>query len=224
MFRYQGEFWNNDPWSGPQASPTRYVPGDRHAFGGLRRPVPTITEEQMFAIMNPSPSSGSGRRGGGGGGGRAPRVFDRAELVEGVTNRWRDKLLEDPDEAGVNTIVDSYASKGNAFWMSKGGDLDFDTFVVNELRKRSRYKVLYARKDPHLTDEEWMGRYRGVVEQFGFNEQTFRRETEAGLTSGVGLAGFGERVGRTREARTINQGSYSQRFAANMAQSGLGRT
>ncbi len=174
-----------------------------------------------MSLLTPAQARPSG---GSRGVGRTARVFDRDQLVEASTDRWKGLMFEDPDDSTINSLVDGYTSKGNAFWMKQGGNLDFDTYIVNEMRKTERYKTLYAKKAAHLSEEEWMSRYRGTVERFGLGEQATRREVEAGLTSGAGVAGFSERVGRSAEARAINQGSYSQRFAASMAQSGLGRT
>ena len=151
-------------------------------------------------------------------------AFDRAQLAEQVTERWRSLLLEEPDQATIDSIVSDYISQANAFWMKEAGRLDLDTFIVNRVRATTRYTYLYEKKPDFQSEGEYMQGFKQTTARFGLGSTATLRETEAGAHSGVGLAGFGERVGRTREARLTNAGTYSQRFAASMAQSGIGRT
>ena len=184
-----------------------------------------FTTEQLFLMTESmSPISGAGGSGGSGGAGREPMAFDRAQLAEEATNRWRGLLLEEPDQATLDSIVGDYISEANAFWMKEAGRLDYDTFVVDRVRATNRHTSLYEKKPEFQSEAEYMGGFRQTVGQFGFNDRAALRETEAGAHSGAGLAGFGERVGRTAEARLASTGSYSQRFAASMADSGLGST
>lgn len=233
-FEVDGAIYYNDPYDGPVrikaledlnkglgpgGIDAMATEGTRYASGAWRRPDAVYTRDQFLATINSlSPARSSG--GGGGGGGRAARAYDRDQLIEAATDRWKGLMLEDPDAAAIGNIVDSFMAKGNSFWMSKGGNLDFDTFIVNKMRDTSRYKTLYRKMDEFQTEEEYMARYRGTVEQFGLNERATKRETEAGLTSGAGLAGFTDRVAKTREARLSNQGGFSQQLAASMSQMG----
>ena len=181
--------------------------------------------DDVFAVaagFSPISSGGPGRRGSGAG--RAARAFDTRELSEGVTDRWRGLLLEEPDEATTSRIVGDYTTEANSFWMSEGGSLDFDTFVVDRIRREARYKTLYSRKPGFQSEQEYMGGFRNAVAGAGINPQATLREVEAGATSGAGLAGFSERVGRTREARLTNTGGFGNQLAANMAATGIGRT
>ncbi len=236
-----GVTYINDPYRGPVATTTQrnVVAGSagvgnintRLGPGGIDRlletgelnesgvfgaPKARFTREQLIALVTAPPP----RRRGSGRVGRPARAYDRDQLIESGTDRWKGIMFEDPDENAVGSLVDRFIDKGSAFWMKQGGNLDFDTYIVNEMRKTGRYKSLYAKKDPYLTEEEWMGRYRGAVEQFGFGEQATRRETEAGLKSGAGVAGFTERVSRTRESRLQNQGGFSRSLANQMSQMG----
>ena len=189
--------------------------------------VPRYTPDQLADILGSlSPISGGvgGSGGGSGGAGRAALAFDRAQLAEEATNRWRGLLLEEPDQATLDSLVGDYISEANAFWMKEAGRLDYDTYVVDRVRSTDRHTFLYDKKPEFQSEAEYMGGFRQTVGQFGFNDRAALRETEAGAHSGVGLAGFGERVGRTSEARLASTGSYSQRFAQSMASSGLGRT
>ena len=226
-------YWTNDPIRGltPDPSPLFAVPGaagggpigDKGAMFIAGRDV--FAEADLPAILSGfSPARGSGSGGGSGGVGRTPATFDRAQLAEEGTNRWRGLLLEEPTDAEVSSFVSDYITEANAFWMRDAGRLDYDTFITNRIRGQERHTFLYQKKPEFQNEAEYMGGFRQTTAQFGLSRATELREIESGASTGVGLAGFGERVGRSREARTINQGSYSQRFAANMAQSGLGRT
>jgi len=188
------------------------------------RRLPEYTIDQVQDILQSLSPVSQPSGGSGSGGGRAPAAFDRAQLTEKATDRWRGLLLEEPDEATLTQLVSDYIAQANAFWMQDGGSLDFDTFVVNKVRAQDRHTFLYKKKPDFQSESEYMGGFRQTVSQFGMNDRAALRETEAGAHSGVGLAGFGERVEKTREARLINTGTYSQKFAASMAQTGIGRT
>lgn len=238
VFAVDQTTYYNDPLTGPQPFNTSTInstlgpgeidqllnSGELNNSGVLSlRPQVNWTMEQFQALrqqLAPARGGGRGGGGGGGGGGRAARVFDRDQLIEASTDRWKGLLYEDPTEQQIGGLVDSYINKSQAFWMGQGGNLDFDTYIVNQMRKQPRHKLLYQRKDAHLTEEEWMMRYRPVVEQFGLNSQATRREVESGLVSGAGQAGFTERVSRTREARNADGGAFSRRVAAGLASMG----
>ena len=159
---------------------------------------------------------------GGGGTGRKARSFDRRQLSEAATNRWRGLLLEEPEDAELDSLVSDYITEANAFWVRDSGSLDFDTFVTDRIRTQDRHAFLYGKKPEFQSEAEYMGGFRQTVSQFGLSSAGELRELESGASSGVGLAGFGERVSRTRESRLINQGSFSQRLAGSLAGSGLG--
>ena len=218
-FRVGTQNYYNDPFEGPV--PEAQYLGPLAQYADERRVGATFdTWDDLVARLQASRATARGGGGGGGAVGRAARTFDRAQLLEAATDRWKGIMFEDPDDATIGSAVDAYMNRANAFWMGQGGDLDFDTFLLGKMRDTARYKLLYARKDQHLTEEEWMGRYRGTVEQYGLNEQATRRETEAGLMSGAGLSGFNERVSRTAEARNADGGRFSQRLASQMQQMG----
>ena len=194
-------------------------------IGAIGANLQNLTVHQDLAAMLASLSPVRQPSGGGGGGaGRAALVFDRAQLAEEATNRWRGLLLEEPDQATLDSIVNGYVTDANGFWMKEAGRLDFDTYVLNKIRAQDRHSYLYKKKPEFQSESEYMGGFRQTVGQFGMGSRATLRETEAGAHSGVGLAGFGERVEKTREARLINSGTYSQKFASSMAQSGIGRT
>lgn len=188
--------------------------------GGTDRPA--YTGEQLSAILSPIRRT----RGGSGGGGatRTAQQYDKRELARAVQDYWREELMEEPDDGNVNAIVSGFIKDANAFWVGKAGRLDFQTYLADRVEKTERWGTLYEKKPEHLTTGEYRGQYQQAAGSFGMRNLSTQAEVESGLTSGAGVAGFTERVGRTREARAINQGSYSQRFAQSMASSGLGGT
>jgi hypothetical protein len=220
-------FFTNDPVKGisqdrdifSQAPGVGAAGGDKAAEFIVGRTV--VSEADLPAILaGLSPIRQPS--GGGGGVGRKARSFDRRQLSEAATNRWRGLLLEDPEDAVLDRLVSDYITEANAFWVRDSGSLDFDTFVTDRIRAQDRHAFLYGKKPEFQSEAEYMGGFRQTVGQFGLNSRGELRELEAGASSGVGLAGFGERVSRTREARLINQGSFSQRLAGSLANSGLG--
>ena len=217
----------NDPIDGPRSfkpSIGMILAGSGEGVGGRGLGVEFIPDIQLLlASLSPikQPSPGSGRRGAAA---RAPIVFDERQLANEANERWRGLLLEEPDESELNRLVQDYINDASAFWMKEGGRRDFDTFVVDRIRTTPLYSTLYGRKPGFQSEAEYHAGFRQVVAQTGINPAATLREVKAGLSSGAGLAGFGERVGRTREARLTNVGGFGNRLAQTMAASGLGRT
>ncbi len=221
----------NDPVKGLVPRPTE----PQTTTGDLSRTSP-FTDEAQAARRGPAIlesdlpdilaglSPASDTRTSGRGSGRTARAFDRRQLAEAATDRWRGFLLEEPDDTGIDTLVGDYIKEANAFWMKEAGSLDFDTFVTDRIRNQERWHFLYDKKPEFQSESEYMGGFRQVAGQFGLSARGELAAIESGASTGAGLAGFGERVGRTAEARAINSGAFSQRFAASMAQTGIGRT
>ncbi len=214
----------NNPIDGPQIL-------DPFAISAISRGDPNIVPGIPFIADVPGliasfqqirqPSGGGG---GGGGVGRTAIVFDRGELIEGATERWRGMLLESPDDSAIGSLVSDYMKDANAFWMKEAGRRDFDTFVVDRIRQQPRYNYLYSKKPGFQSETEYLGGFRQVAGGLGLNASATLREVEAGASTGVGLAGFGERLSGIREVRTANAGAFSQRIAASAGQMGLTRT
>ena len=218
-------FYFNDPVKGlsqdrdifSQAPGVGAAGGDKAAeFIARRTVIPEADIPAILAGLSPI------REPSGRGVGRKARTFDRRQLSEAATNRWRGLLLEEPEDAELDSLVSDYIAEANAFWVRDSGSLDFDTFVTDRIRTQDRHAFLYGKKPEFQSEAEYMGGFRQTVSQFGLSSAGELRELEAGASSGVGLAGFGERVSRTRESRLINQGSFSQRLAGSLAGSGLG--
>jgi hypothetical protein len=181
--------------------------------GPMGLPKFNWTRDEFVSIMtNMGPAHGPSGPSGSGAAGRTTIPFDRADLIEQASDRWRGLMLEEGDN--IEGIVDAYIDASNAFWIGEAGRLDFDTFLVNKARETGRYKQLYSRLPSHQTEEEYIAGFRQTSERFGLNPTVTRRETVAGAEAGVGLAGFSDRVSRTREARLANTGGFSQQLAS----------
>lgn len=211
------EYFTNDPNGGLVPIDTSGGVSRTFSFGN----VPIFNPGDIDAILGTAQEGGGGggRGGGGGGGGRAPAVFDREQLIAAAIQTWRGRLLEEPDN--VESLVDEYIQKANSFWMSKGGQLDFETFILGKAEATPRHKMLYARKPESMTHDQYLGQYVQAVRALGVSERTAMREVEAGASVGASAAGFSERLETLPEVVAGNQGTFSQRFAAQIAQLGV---
>ncbi len=211
----------NDPIDGPRLPSIGSLLKGTGGFGNLEdkfiEDLPAV-----LASLSPirQPTAGSGSRGAG----RAPIVFDENQLADEANERWRGLLLETPDDSELDRLVQDYINDARAFWMKEGGRRDFDTFVVDRIRTTARHSFLYDRKPDFQSEAEYLGGFRQVAGGLGLNASATLREVEAGASTGVGLAGFGERLSGIREVRTANAGAFSQRIAASAGQMGLTRT
>jgi hypothetical protein len=181
-------------------------------------------EELLEAAAGTSPGGGGG--GGGGGGaaqGRIAMPFDVEQLKNSATEQWRALLRTEIPESELSKIVADYMDAANAFWIGEAGQLDFQTYILGRIKDTARYNMLYGDKPEFFTDAEWALRYDQAVAQFGINATAGERQVIAGMTSGAGVAGFTERVGRTAEARLApgRSGNFSQRVASLRSQMGL---
>lgn len=149
--------------------------------------------------------------------GRQRRVFDKNQLRDQAKELWRSLMLEEPDN--VESIVDNYAKEANAFWLSKGGNLDFSTYVRDRARSTSRYKMLYKHKPESFSEQAYLGQFVSAVGQFGFNPTQERRLIESAAASGATGAGTQRRLRDSVAASRLGQGSFSQRFANTLRQS-----
>ena len=96
--------------------------------------------------------------GGGGGGARGPSAqdirnqFDIGQLTDAAMNLGRTYLVEDINDAKqiamqyVDEVVSSMGKK----------QLDFKTFVINRLRKKGRWGMMYDNKPEGLSEEAYI--------------------------------------------------------------------
>ncbi len=240
MFRVDGRVWVNDPLTGPQVLSEGILnqdPGliDQLLESGALNNSGVISEQfinvpawstpeiqQILASLSPVRRSGGGGRRGGGGGGRTQLVFDRDQLVRQASDFHRELLFEDP--TGVEAVVDEYMNEANSFWMTEGGQKDFQTFLLGRLEATSRYKELYRNKPDFMSAPEYLNQFIGTVGRFGLSSDTTRGLVETGARFNISQAALAERTERTRENRLRTQGTFSQKFANQLNQLGaLGR-
>jgi len=235
IFRHGGNTYMNDPLLGPtpltgqekmfaelvalNQSDLRVVGAQDGQPVRRRTGIPTLSSQDVQAIMGAAPRRGGGGGGRGGGAGRQAIPFDKAQLKNQAVDIWRGLLLEEPDN--LDALVNDYIKRANGFWTSEGGQLDFGTFIQDRARTTPRYKTLYNKKAAWQSEGQYLSQYSNAVAGFGFNQQTALREIEAGASAGVGQAGFTARLQQGRANFLNNQGTYSQRFAQQVLQSGL---
>ncbi len=113
--------------------------------------------------------------GRGGGGSRLPTAaeirsqFDMDQLSTAVTDLWRGRLLEEPDNprsvatAYVDQIV---ASRGQQ-------ELDFEAFVMNRAQETARHKSIYKDKEESVTyAQHLMPFFQAAMQAMGGSDAT----------------------------------------------------
>ncbi len=178
-------------------------------------PLPSISQEDLVNRLIDT-VSGGGR--GGGGGGRRDFVVDRDQLMAAAREKWGRWLREAPPDERVGGIVDQYINEAGSFWRTKGGQLDFNTFLENNLKKQPRYQMIFRNLPPGTTEERFIGSFEQPISQLGLRPGLAFEQTNRALLSGGSAQGQFERVSRSREAQL--QGGFSQKLARTL--SGLG--
>lgn len=241
VFESDGALYRNDPWLGVKLTSTgafestqqlgldpRLFEGmDQAELNFLNRAQPTpagrlvhglgipsltmddIAEAMARAAPVPRRGGGGGRRGGGGGAGRAPRPFDKAELLEAANTMESSLLRRDPQAA--QAWVDAYMKEAQAFWMSDGGNLDFETFILNRIRADSEYAGLYRHKPPQMSERQFAALYENVTGGGGLNPDQQEVFTQRGMRQGLAFQGIGEQVAQSRPVQ--RRGGFVDRLA-----------
>jgi len=183
--------------------PTGFVPG-----------LPVVSLGDLIGAP-PTPPGGGGR-------GRADRAFDKNELREAGNNMWRSLLLK-VDSDQVASAVDDYVRQANGFWKSEGGNLDFQTFMLERIRGTERHTSLYADKPSHMSEAQFMADATNVVNSFPSLRQSDRTgEIETTLTSGGSLAGQAQRIGSTERVFRANPQTFTTKLANTVSRLGRG--
>lgn len=178
---------------------------------------PVFTEDEIGSLL--TSVSGSGGGGGGGGGTRRQDpLWDREKLADRAREVWRGRLLDEPDDR--YGIVDQYISEATSFF-HRGGNLDFDTFVLRQAEQTPRHRMLYEKKPDTVSHDQYLGERVNAVRALGLRESTVERETIAGMSTGASVQGFTERVQKIGESVAANQGGFSRQFASTLAGMGV---
>lgn len=209
----------NDPIDGlrvviedvPRRGPLEglYGVGPVEAEAFTPRRGPTYTFEQFQSILNRFKPPARGQR--------AP-TLDPALLEERATEQWRELMLNEPPNA--RALVDKYLKAYRSFYKS-GGRLDFDTFILGEIRKAPGYSSLYGDRPESVSEREWINRYRSQTARLGLREAEQVRQIRAGASGGVSEAGFAERLSTLGQRGSE---AFTRRLAALVNQSGVSRT
>ena len=203
-------------WDDPQQGAVGFVPRPPE----LPKDIPIISPADLDQTMAEysrllSQATYSG------GQGRTTPVYDRTLLEENIRTQWKAVLLEEPPNLG--SLVDAYISEATSFYMTSGGQTNWQAWLLKRMRQTPRYGLLYAQKPSGVDETEYLGRYQNVVKQFGFRSGMELAETEKGMTTGVDLTSLGERLSRTPEYMGAHKGDLSQMFAATFKNLGASR-
>lgn len=184
-------------------------------------PLPSISQSDLIDKLTSALGTGGG---GGGGAGRRDLVFDRDHLVAQVEDLWRSWMLDpnQPPRDWIGSQVDAYVREARSFWSSKGGQLDFDTYMRDKLKSHPRFQEVYKYLPGNQTPEQFLSTFAQPISQFGQNADFTRQQTFQAITSGAGPAAQLERISRTRQVENAGAGGYSKKLAQTLAGIGVG--
>ena len=185
-------------------------PGDLR--GDMRRAekYTVFSQDEFEAYVNIDALGGTS--GGSGGSGRGGQAYDKAQIGEYIDRQWGSLMLE----TAPNGLVDRYVSDHTAFWR-EGGSLDLETWVLGEMRKTGRYQALYGRKDPSLSEGQYLGQYTNLARGTGLRGDLVNREAARGAAGGVAPQSFANSLVENRDVQALGTGDLSRRFAQTVA-------
>lgn len=110
---------------------------------------------------------GAGGGGGGGGGSRKPTpdeiraLFDIDALTRKIQQMGRGYLIEEVEDA--RSVAEAYVEA----IVKTGGEqeIEFDTYVINRLKKSDRWTQLYRNKPDGVDELQYISQYAAVAQQ-----------------------------------------------------------
>lgn len=144
----------------------------------------------------------------GSGSGRGGQVFDKAQMDEYITRSWGSLMLQEPPPG----LTKRFIKASNAFW-AQGGSLDLETWLKDQMRATARYRVLYGRKDPSMSEEQHLSLYSGLARQTGVRPALVTRFTVRGAAGAGAPAAFANMLTETAEVQGLGTGQLSRQFA-----------
>jgi hypothetical protein len=198
---------------------TAAQPGQRPT-GGFSGPaelpegIPVISQAQLQQVQQYYTRYTSS-----GGGGRTSPTFDRRLLRENFTEEWRSKLLVAPPE--LDRLVDAYIQEATSFYLTTGTQTNWQAWLLEQIRQNPRYRTMYAQKPEGMSEDEYLGRYQNVAQQFGLRPWSETAATERGMTSGSNVGAFAEGLGQSREYQAGHIGDLSRAFQNTFSQLGV---
>ena len=124
-------------------------------------------------------------------------MFDVDQLTDAATNIWRAYNVEEPAKAKqlaqsyIDTIV---ATRGEK-------EIDFETFVVNQVKKSDRYKVLYQNKPDGITELAYIQPFVQSATMVMGGGNAMNDVVAGGAALGANADSFRGRLARTDEAK-----------------------
>src|SRR3990167_3905744 len=117
-------------------------------------------------------------------------------------------------------MVNEYIGAANQTFSAGGAAADFDTWILNRMRRESRYQTLYANMGETESELDYLDSYLQPVSQYGLRSSDANEQVIRGLASGAAPASFAQSLQGTAEVAALGQGPFSQRFARTIAQLG----
>ena len=93
--------------------------------------------------------------------------------------------------------------------------------MLDRIEGSPRGKILYQKRPNGMTMDEYVGQYRNVASQAGLSGQSAVQATTRGLQSGAEAVPFLQQLERSSEVLTQQGGTWSQKFANQLAQMGI---
>lgn len=165
--------------------------------------------EVGFDLSSAPASRGSGRTGAAGPTAEDIRnQYDEDELTDGVNKMWRAYLIEEAPNARavarefINNMVATRGEKA----------IDFETFVLQNIRNTSSYKRIYRNKAEGISEQQYIQPYiQAALQVVGGGSQDIIQQVAGGAAAlGTNPEAFRERLGRTDAAR--NSVGFMQRL------------
>ena len=144
---------------------------------------------------------------GRGGGAAAPayRPPDRREVVENVQNYLSTVLSPDEfDTNEVNRLADIYMRDHKRSFQNPGLGLQPWFSVKEEVRKTQDYQKIHALRPDTIPEEQWVSRYRELIEQAGVPAGMQAGRARNFAQTGTGLNEALRGAYRQEETRTGN--------------------
>jgi len=189
-------------------------------FGGATREqflnrrtagLPTVTQDTIDSLRSDIDPEEDET-----GGGRGKLSFDRAQVGETIREGWRTLMLEEP--GNLKGLVSEYIGEANAFYQSEGGQKNLEAWLLGRMRQSPRYGMLYGRKDPSMSETDWLRSFD--TSAFGLRAEDATAQQIRGMSSGAAPASFQQSVEQSRDVEALGQGRFSQRFANHINQLG----
>jgi len=125
-------------------------------------------------------------------------------LSENIRAQWQGMLLEQPP--ALQGLVDAYIQEATSFYLTTGTQTNLNAWLLEQIRGTPRYQTLYAQKPEGMTEDQYLGRYSNVAQQFGLRSWNETAQVEQGMSSGRTCSRSPTRSRRAANTRRAHRG------------------